>query len=72
MAQCNMRSTCIFYTDRMDDMPTAAELMKKQYCLGEFEICARHRVEAKLGSTCVPKILTPEDSRWADRIVAGT
>lgn len=72
MTECDKLTTCIFYTDRMDDMPAAAELMKMKYCLGEFEICARHRVEARLGSTCVPKSLCPEESALADRIVAGT
>lgn len=72
MTECDMLPTCIFYTDRMDDMPATAELMKQQYCLGEFETCARHRVEAKLGRECVPESLFPDDSAFADRIVAGT
>jgi hypothetical protein len=53
-------------------MPTTATLLKQQYCQGDFEHCARFRVETKLGSTSVPGSLFPEDAAVADRIVAGT
>ena len=72
MGECDRLSTCIFYTERMDEMPPCAELLKLRYCLGDFEHCARHRVELKLGSTCVPRSLLPDDSALADRIVACT
>lgn len=72
MAECDKLTTCIFFNDRMDDMPTVAALLKKQYCQGDFRACARFRVTAKLGSTSVPGTLFPQDSATADRIVAGT
>ena len=72
MAECDRLPTCIFFNDRMENMPTVAALLKKQYCLGDFQACARFRVAAKLGSTNVPGNLFPQDSRTADRIVAGT
>jgi hypothetical protein len=53
-------------------MSSTPVLLKQQYCHGDFEHCARHRVELKLGSTSVPDDLLPEDSFTADRIVAGT
>jgi hypothetical protein len=72
MVECDRVSTCPFFNDRMDDMPASATLLKMQYCQGDFESCARFRVESKLGSTSVPDSLFPEDSSVADRIVAGT
>ena len=72
MAECDRLPTCIFFNDRMENMPTVAALLKKQYCLGDFQTCARFRVAAKLGSTNVPANLFPQDSGTAHRIVAGT
>jgi hypothetical protein len=72
MAECDKQSTCVFFKGRMENMPTTAALLKMQYCWGDFENCARFRVETKLGSTSVPGTLFPEDSAVADRIVAGT
>jgi hypothetical protein len=72
MAECDRLATCIFFNDRMDGMPTVAALLKKQYCQGDFQRCARFRVAAKLGSTHVPESLFPQDSAAANRIVAGT
>ncbi len=72
MAKCDKMSTCAFYQNALTDMPATAELLKMQYCHRDFEVCARHRVEEKLGSTCVPRSLVPDESRLADRIVAGT
>ncbi len=72
MGECHRLSTCIFFNDRMENMPTVAALLKKQYCQGAFQSCARFRVDAKLGSTYVPETLFPQDSAAADRIVAGT
>ena len=72
MVECDLSSTCPFFNDRLENMPTTATLLKQQYCEGDFEHCARFRVEAKLGSTSVPGSLFPEDGAIADRIVAGT
>ena len=72
MADCDRLPTCIFFNDRMENMPTVAALLKRQYCQGNFEACARFRVAAKVGSTSVPANLFPQDSAAADRIVAGT
>jgi hypothetical protein len=72
MTECDKLPTCIFFNDRMENMPTVAALLKRQYCQGDFQSCARYRVAAKVGSTNVPGNLFPQDSATADRIVAGT
>jgi hypothetical protein len=72
MVECDRLATCIFFNDRMEDMPSVAALLKSKYCQGDFESCARFRVAAKLGSPSVPANLFPQDAARADRIVAGT
>jgi hypothetical protein len=72
MPGCDKQSTCPFFNDRMENMPATAALLKLQYCQGDFETCARFRVEVKLGSTSVPGDLLPDESTTADLIVAGT
>lgn len=72
MAECDRLPTCVFFNGGMENMPTVTALLKKQYCLGDFQSCARYRVAAKVGSTDVPGTLFPQDSATADRIVAGT
>ena len=72
MAQCDRLESCLFFNDRMDQVADSAALQKHQYCLGDYEGCARHRVETLLGSTNVPPDLLPEESARADRIVAGS
>ena len=72
MADCDRLATCLFFNDRLENMPAIAAFLKTRYCHGDFETCARFRVAAKLGSTGVPDTLFPQDSTTADRIVAGT
>lgn len=72
MADCDRLATCLFFNDRLENLPAVAALLKTQYCHGDFRTCARFRVAAKLGSTNVPETLFPQDSAAADRIVAGT
>jgi hypothetical protein len=72
MAECDRLPTCIFFNDRMENMPAVAALLKRKYCQGDFRSCARFRVAEKVGSTGVPSNLFPQDSATADRIVAGT
>ena len=72
MAQCERLPTCLFFNDRMADMPAVAALLKRQYCEDDYRNCARYRVAAKLGSTSVPDNLFPQESSLADKILAGT
>ena len=72
MAECDRLESCLFFNDKLEDVPAASTLLKQQYCQKDFEHCARHRVETKLGSTSVPPDLFPQESARADRIVAGS
>ena len=59
MADCECLPGCPFFNDRMTGMPTMAEVMKKKYCRGNFEACARFTVRKKLGKDKVPSDLFP-------------
>jgi hypothetical protein len=71
MERCEMVERCIFFNDKMQDYPFAAEQMKKLYCLGDNLDCARHRVLDALGKEHVPGDLFPNDVARAARVIAG-
>lgn len=62
MADCECVPKCPFFNDRMVNMPTLAETMKKKYCQGGFDQCARHIVFKVLGSPGVPLDLFPNQT----------
>ena len=49
MKKCSQIDSCRFFGEAMAKMPTIAEMMKKKYCYGEFESCARQLVFSTLG-----------------------
>jgi hypothetical protein len=72
MADCEVLAGCIFFNDKMEDYPFAAEQMKQQYCRGDSGECARHKVLEALGRESVPRDLYPHDVPRAERVIAGT
>jgi len=68
---CEKLPTCIFFNDHMEDMPAVAELLKRQYCQGAFQGCARFRVAQKLGGPNVPRDLFPNDSVRATKLLTS-
>jgi len=74
MADCECLPKCPFFHDQMSNMPSTAELVKKQYCSGpnaDNMKCARHMVFVVLGRDGVPSDLYPSETGRADKIVAG-
>ena len=71
MPACEMLERCIFFNDRMQDYPFAADQMKQRYCLDDNTECARHVVLDALGKEHVPTDLFPHDVARANRIIAG-
>ena len=69
MAECEKVPGCVFFHDRMEKLPFAAEQMKQRFCLGSNIECARHMVFDALGSEHVPTDLFPIDVARADRII---
>jgi hypothetical protein len=68
--ECENLKTCPFFNDRMEDMPTLAGLMKKQYCLSDnYTNCARYMVFKKLGKERVPSDMFPNQLERAQKII---
>lgn len=47
--ECPMVGGCAFFNDRMENMPTAAEQFKTNYCRGNYTSCARYKVKQATG-----------------------
>ena len=69
MSDCEMMTVCIFFNDKMANMPSTAGMLKRKYCQGDFALCARHIVCAALGVDKIPADLTPSESDRARQII---
>lgn len=69
MAECPGTATCPFFTDNMANMPSTAGALKRMFCLGTFNRCARFIVKEALGKPAVPPDLMPADSARANRLL---
>ncbi len=69
MEQCSLTEGCIFFNDKMANMPSMAEMYKNRYCKNDFAQCARFRVFAVQGRENVPVDLYPNDGDRAGRIL---
>ena len=70
MEPCSLTEGCIFFNDKMANMPSMADMYKKRYCKGDFAQCARFRVFSVQGRENVPVDLYPNDSDRADNILS--
>ncbi len=68
MAECERLAKCPFFADKMAHMPSVAEMMKKNYCLGDKRLCARYQVA--LAGVPVPPDLLPNDMERV-RVILG-
>lgn len=71
MAICELSDTCIFFNDRMPDMPAVAGFLKDKYCRNGFEACARFRIYREFGRENVPAGLFPNEEVLVPEIAAG-
>jgi len=69
MATCELLKTCIFFNDKMADMPAVADLMKKRYCESDFQACARMKVVKALGRENVPTDMFPNQDDYAQQVI---
>ena len=70
MAECECLPACLFFNDKMANMPTIAEMMKDELCRGDNTQCARHMVFLALGREKVPADLWPRQVDEAKKIIA--
>lgn len=71
MADCEVLSTCIFFNDKMANMPGTAAAFKKKYCQDDNSACARYKVFKSLGKQKVPADLFPNQDDRARKIIAA-
>ena len=71
MAECVCLPKCVFFNDKMADMPTTAERMKQRFCLGSNVECARFMVFTALGREHVPADLFPHNIDRAQTLIAA-
>ncbi len=69
MADCELLKGCIFFNDKMADMPSTAEIIKTRYCKGDNQDCARYMVVQALGRGSVPENLFPNQTERAREII---
>jgi hypothetical protein len=69
MADCELTAKCLFFNDKMANMPSMASMMKRKYCQGDFESCARYMVCKALGRDKVPADLSPSQTDRAKQLI---
>lgn len=71
MADCELLETCIFFNDKMANMPSTAEVVKIRYCREENSGCARYTIYKAVGRGKVPQDLFPNHTERAKQIIDG-
>ena len=69
MAECNCLPGCLFFNNKMENMPSMAQMYKTKYCLTDNSKCARYMVLIKKGKERVPKDLFPNQVEKAKKIL---
>ncbi|OQY05334.1 MAG: hypothetical protein B6I20_01565 [Bacteroidetes bacterium 4572_117] len=69
MAKCECLENCAFFNDKMANMPSMANIIKKKYCEGDCSICARYIVYKALGKGAVPANLFPTQMDRAKKLI---
>ncbi|MCF8069502.1 MAG: hypothetical protein K9L30_13040 [Desulfobacterales bacterium] len=69
--ECEVLSVCLFFNDKMANMPGSAAGFKRRYCQGDNSTCARYMVLKALGKEKVPGDLFPNQEDKAKKIIAA-
>jgi len=69
MTNCELLAECPFFNDKLKNMPTASDMMKKMYCKWHYTKCARFKVAITLGKKAVPADMFPGDTLRASEIL---
>jgi hypothetical protein len=70
MADCECLAGCIFFNDKMANMPGLTDLYKANLCRGDKTACARYMVFKAKGRENVPPDLYPNDTARAKEMIA--
>lgn len=69
MPDCELLAGCIFFNDRMANMPSTSNVFKMIYCTDNFEGCARYTVRKAAGKEAVLDDLFPNQMERAKEIL---
>jgi hypothetical protein len=70
MADCPNLRGCAFFNDRMPGESGLGSMYKKNFCLGEYSMCARFMVSESLGKEKIPENLYPNMADRAKQLIA--
>lgn len=70
MDECELTGGCIFFNDRMANMPAMADIYKQRFCQGSPLTCARFVLAKTIGRENVPVNLYPNDMERAQSLMA--
>lgn len=70
MPDCELLDKCLFFNDRMAEMPSTSNMIKFMYCNDDFTGCARYTVRNNAGADAVPDDLFPNQKDRAKEILA--
>jgi len=68
MTQCKFLSGCLFFNKTQGKLE---DLLKKQYCMGEFGQCARYMIATQISREKVPPTMFPNMHRKAQEILSA-
>jgi hypothetical protein len=71
MSDCECLAGCPFFHDKMENMPSMAQMLKDKYCHGDWAACARHQIFTEFGRESVPTDLFPNQQDIAATVLAG-
>ena len=71
MPDCQLLSRCLFFNDRMANMPSTSNVFKMMYCNDNYSACARFMVRSECGSDQVPEDLFPNQTDRAKTILGS-
>jgi hypothetical protein len=69
MENCEFIDKCLFFNDKLKNMPKASESLKNMYCRWHHGKCARYKIAITLGKSAVPEDLYPGDIKRAGDIL---
>jgi hypothetical protein len=69
MPVCELAEKCIFFNDKIANMPATAMVYKKLFCQEDNSQCARYLVYSAKGKEAVPSSLFPNELDRAQSII---
>lgn len=70
MQNCEFLLKCLFFNDKLKDMPKASGMMKKAYCKWHYAKCGRFKIAKALGEKAIPADLYPGDALRANELLS--